>query len=65
MIDFNTEFMKGAILGYCYSHKPEEVAILFDDVALNLDSEHAMNIAAAIPARILILLSNRNDTNFE
>lgn len=65
MNDYTTLFMKGAILGYCQSHKPEEIAILFDDVALNLDSEHAMNIAGAIPARILFLLSNKDDANIE
>lgn len=64
--DYTTMFMKGAILGYCQSHKPEEVAKLFDDVALTLDSEHAINIAGAIPARILFLLSNtRDDENIE
>ena len=32
MFDSTTEFMKGAILGYCQSREPEEVAMLFDDV---------------------------------
>lgn len=64
-MDNTTEFMKGAILGYCQSHEPEEVALLFDNVAMNLDSEHAMNIAGAIPARILFLLSRRDDANIE
>lgn len=51
--DNTTAFLKGAILGYCQTHEPEEVAELFDDVFLILDSEKAANIAAAIAARHL------------
>ena len=55
MFDYTTEFMKGAILGYCQSHEPEEVAKLFDDVFLTLDIEKATNISAAIAARYFLL----------
>ena len=37
MNDSTTEFLRGAILGYCQSREPEEVAELFDDVFLTLD----------------------------
>lgn len=63
MFDSTTEFMKGAILGYCQSHKPEEVAILFDDVFLTLDREKASNISAAIAARYLFLALNVRKEN--
>ena len=61
MNDSTTEFMKGAILGYCQTREPEEVAELFDDVFLNLDIEKASNISAAIPARYFFLVSNVRD----
>ena len=54
-MDSTTEFMKGAILGYCQSHEPEEVAELFDDVYLTLDIDKASNITSAIAARYLFL----------
>ena len=53
MNDNVTEFMKGALLGYCQSKEPEDVAKLFDDVFLTLDREKAANISAAIAARYL------------
>ena len=53
--------MKGAILGYCQSHKPEEVAELFDDVFLTLDIEKAASISAIISARYMCLVMNRDD----
>ena len=66
MNDDTTLFMKGAILGYCQSHKPEEVAILFDDVFLTLDIEKAANISAAIAAKFLFIALNvREDTKDE
>ena len=58
MNDATTEFMKGAILGYCQIREPEEVAKLFDDVFLTLDREKAANISAAIAARYLFLTLN-------
>lgn len=58
MNDSTTEFMKGAVLGYCQSREPEEVAKLFDDVFLTLDIEKASNISAAIAARYLFLALN-------
>lgn len=58
MNDSTTEFMKGAILGYCQSREPEEVAKLFDDVFLTLDIEKASSISAAIAARYLFLALN-------
>lgn len=61
MFDSTTEFMKGAILGYCQTHKPEEVAMLFDDVYLNLNPEKAANISAAISARFLFIACNVRD----
>lgn len=54
-MDSTTEFMKGAILGYCQSREPEEVAMLFDDVFLMSDREKAANISAAIAARFLFI----------
>lgn len=64
MNDSTTEFMKGAILGYCQSHEPEEVAMLFDDVYLTLDKEKAANISAAIEGRYLFITLNvRRDVN--
>ena len=57
-MDTTTEFMKGAILGYCQSREPEEVSMLFDDVFLTLDREKAANISAAIAARYLFLALN-------
>ena len=62
MFDFTTEFMKGAILGYCQSREPEEVAMLFNDVFLTLDIEKAANISAAISANYFYLTAFvRND----
>ena len=61
MFDTTTEFMKGAILGYCQTHEPEEVAMLFDDVYLNLNPEKAANISAAISARFLFIACNVRD----
>ena len=58
MFDTTTEFMKGAILGYCQTHEPEEVAMLFDDVYLNLNPEKAANISAATAARFLFIACN-------
>ena len=63
MFDSTTEFMKGAILGYCQTHEPEEVATLFDDVFLTLDREKAANISAAIAARYLFLALNVREEN--
>ena len=57
MNDNTTEFMKGALLGYCQSREPEEVAMLFDDVYLTLDNEKTANISAAISARFLFLMA--------
>lgn len=62
MIDKTTEFMKGAILGYCHTHEPEEVAKLFDDVFSTLDIKKAANISEAISARCCyVILNVRND----
>lgn len=61
MFDYTTEFMKGAILGYCQSHEPEEVAKLFDDVFLISDREKATNISAAIAARYLFIAINSKE----
>lgn len=61
MFDYTTEFMKGAILGYCQSHEPEEVAMLFDDIFLTLDMNKAANISSAIAARYLFLTLNVRD----
>ena len=58
MFDYTTEFMKGAILGYCQSHEPEEVAELFDDVFLISGRKKAANISDAIAARYLFLALN-------
>lgn len=63
MNDSTTEFMKGAILGYCQSREPEEVAMLFDDVFLTLDIEKAANISAAIGARYFFLALNVREDN--
>lgn len=66
MFDSTTEFMKGAILGYCQTHEPEEVASLFDDVYLNLNPEKAANILAAITGRFLFIACNvRNDKKMD
>lgn len=66
MFDSTTEFMKGALLGYCQSREPEEVAMLFDDVYLNLNPEKAANISAAISARFLYIACNvRDDKKIE
>lgn len=61
MFDSTTEFMKGAILGYCQTHEPEEVAMLFDDVFLNLNPKKAANISAAISARFLYIACDVRD----
>ena len=42
MNDNTTEFMKGAILGYCQTREPEEVALLFDHVFLTLDRKRLL-----------------------
>lgn len=62
-MDSTTEFMKGALLGYCQSREPEEVAKLFDDVFLTLDLEKATNISAAIAARFLFIALNVREDN--
>ena len=63
MFDYTTEFMKGALLGYCHSREPEDVAKLFDDIFLTLDREKAANISAAIAARYLFLALNVKEEN--
>lgn len=63
--DSTTKFMKGAILGYCQSHEPEEVAMLFDDIFLTLDMDKATNISSAITARYLFLTLNVRDKHNE
>lgn len=60
-MDSTTEFMKGAILAYCQTHKPEEVAMLFDDVYLILNPEKAANISAAITSRYLYIACYARD----
>lgn len=62
MFDSTTEFMKGAILAYCQTHEPEEVAMLFDDVFLILDIKKAANISDAIAGRCTnVILNIRNE----
>lgn len=61
MFDDTKEFMKGALLGYCQSREPEEVAKLFDDVFLTLDIEKASNISAAIAARYFLIMTVKRD----
>lgn len=58
MNDSTTEFMKGAILGYCQTREPEEVAELFDDVFLKLDIDRAADISAAIEGRYFYITLN-------
>lgn len=60
--DDTTMFMKGAVLGYCQTHKPEEIAKLFDDVFLTLDIDKAANISAAIAARYFYLITDVRDS---
>lgn len=62
-MDNTTEFMKGALLGYCQSREPEDVAKLFDDVYLTLGKEKAANISAAIAGRYLFLALNVMEDN--
>lgn len=64
-MDTTTEFMKRAILGYCQSREPEEVAILFDDVFLTLDREKAANISAAIAGRYFYIALNVRKENID
>lgn len=60
--DDTTMFMKGAILGYCQTHEPEEVSMLFDEVFLTLDIKKAANISAAIAAKYLYLITEVRDS---
>lgn len=59
--DSLTEFLNGAILGYCQSHEPEEVAELFNDTFRILPYDKACSIAACISGKMLIICSNKED----
>lgn len=48
MINDTTKFIKGALLGYCQSREPEEVALLFDYVFLTLDKDKAAEIVLSL-----------------
>ena len=50
MIDNTTEFMKGAILGYCQTHKPEKIGEIFDDAFKYLNIREAKYICLSITA---------------
>lgn len=59
--DNNTAFLKGAILGYCQSHEPEEVAELFNDAFNYLPICKSTDIAAYITKKMLIVWTNKED----
>ena len=50
MNDNVTEFLKGAILGYCQTHKPEEVGEIFDDAFKYLKRSKAADVCLSITA---------------
>lgn len=60
-MDTTTEFMKGAILAYCQTREPEEVAELFDVAFLKLGIDRAADISAAIAGRYFYITLNTRD----
>jgi hypothetical protein len=61
MFDDTTEFMKGAILGYCQSHEPKEVAELFNDTFNILDNDKAWDVAACISQKMVTITLAKED----
>ena len=59
--DSTTAFLSGAILGYCQSHKPEEVAELFNDAFNILSYDKACSIVACISGKMIIICSAKED----
>lgn len=60
-LDDTGNFLSGAILGYCQSHKPEEVAELFEPVFNILPYDKACSIAACITGKMLLICSAKED----
>lgn len=60
-LDDTGNFLSGAILSYCQSHEPEEVAELFNPVFNILDYDKAISIAACISGKMLIICSTKED----
>lgn len=56
--DSTTAFLKGAILGYCQTHEPEEVAELFDDAFNYLPICESTDIVACITKKMLTACTN-------
>ena len=60
-LDDNGNFLSGAILGYCQSHTPEEVAELFNATFNILPYDKACSIAACISGKMLIICTAKED----
>lgn len=54
-------FLSGAILGYCQTHEPEEVAELFNATFITLPYDKACSIASCISGKMLIICSVKED----
>lgn len=59
--DSLSEFLGGAILGYCQSHEPEEVAELFTPTFNMLPKDKGIEIAACITGRALLTYCKEED----
>lgn len=60
-LDETGNFLSGAILGYCQTHEPEEVAELFNATFNTLPYDKACSIAACISGKMLIVCSAKEE----
>lgn len=60
-LDETGNFLSGAILGYCQTHTPEEVAELFTATFITLPYDKACEVAACISGKMLLICSAKEE----
>lgn len=60
-LDDTGNFISGALLGYCQTHAPEEVAELFAPTFNMLPKDKGIEIAACITGRALLTYCKEED----
>jgi hypothetical protein len=60
-LDDTGNFLSGAILGYCQTHEPEEVAELFNPTFNILPKDKGIEVAACITGRALLTYCKEED----
>lgn len=56
-------FLSGAILGYCQSHTPEEVAELFNVTFNVLPKDKGIDVSACISGKAILSYGLKEDNN--